>query len=394
MWGTGASATQTQGAGPASDWLRWEQAGRAPVSGDGNGFGTRYAEDFAILAGLGLTHHRMSIDWSRIEPEEGKRYAGAIEHYRDILTAAREAGIDPWVCLFHFTLPNWVAEKGGFQAEETRTNFWARHVDFVAETFGDLVAGWQPVNETNYYARIAYSGSRPPGVTDREAMAIVDVAIHLATAEAAATLRQTGLPVSSIFGYSPALGHDDEPATTKAVERFYENSWGPGLGLFRDGVLRVYGAPVVERPDLVGCFDLIGFSYYATMGYAHGQPTIYPADAPVSPLGYGIWADGLGLALDRLHAEIPGVPLLIAEYGIGTQDDAVRAAYIARGLEMTTAALGRGIDVRGFFHWTAVDNYEWLHGYDVSFGIIDGDRVIRPSARVLQAAAADTPPGS
>ena len=82
--------------------------------------------------------------------------------------------------------------------------------------------------------------------------------------------------------------------------------------------------------------------------------------------------------------ELPGTPLLVAEYGIGTDDDAERAAYLARGLEVAHDAIARGIDVRGFFHWTAVDNYEWLHGYDVAFGIIDRDRNVRPSALVLQ----------
>ncbi|MBV8691245.1 MAG: family 1 glycosylhydrolase, partial [Actinobacteria bacterium] len=82
--------------------------------------------------------------------------------------------------------------------------------------------------------------------------------------------------------------------------------------------------------------------------------------------------------------EVPNTPLLVAEYGIGTQDDEVRAEYLRRGLEETASALARGIDVRGFFHWTAVDNYEWLHGYDVSFGIIDRDRTVRASAEVLR----------
>ena len=114
---------------------------------------------------------------------------------------------------------------------------------------------------------------------------------------------------------------------------------------------------------------------------------VHPDGAPVSPLGYGIWADGLGLVLDRLHDAVPGTPLLVAEYGVGTDDDAERAAYLERGLEVLAGALARGIDVRGLFHWTAVDNYEWVHGYDVAFGIIDRDRTVRPSARVLQRAA-------
>jgi beta-glucosidase len=104
----------------------------------------------------------------------------------------------------------------------------------------------------------------------------------------------------------------------------------------------------------------------------------------VSPLGYGVWADGLELVLEKLHAELPGMPLLVAEYGIGTDDDAQRAAYIERGVEIVHDAIARGIDVRGFFHWTGVDNYEWLHGYDVAFGLIDRDRTVRPSAEVLR----------
>ncbi len=120
------------------------------------------------------------------------------------------------------------------------------------------------------------------------------------------------------------------------------------------------------------------------MGVRQGALVPYPPDAPVSPLGYGIWADDLGDVLDRLHAMVPGTPRLVAEYGIGTGDDGQRAAYLERGLQVASDAIARGIDVRGLFHWTAVDNYEWLHGYDVQFGIIDRDRHIRPSARVLQ----------
>jgi beta-glucosidase len=110
----------------------------------------------------------------------------------------------------------------------------------------------------------------------------------------------------------------------------------------------------------------------------------------VSPLGYGIWADGVGEVLDRLHRELPETPLLVAEFGIGTDDDDERAAYLTRGLDVVHDAIGRGVDVRGFFHWTAVDNYEWIFGYDVAFGILDRDRNIKPSAAVLSRQALGT----
>jgi beta-glucosidase len=384
MWGTGASATQCEGASPASDWWDWERAGHAPLSGDGNGFAVRYAEDFRLLASLGLRHHRLTIDWARVEPEQGRHDAAAVAHYRDMLSAAIEADIEPWICLHHFTLPRWFADAGGFLAERNRFEFWTRHVEFIAETFGDLARGWQPVNETNYYALAAYRGRGwPPGHDDAAEAAQVSRAMQLATAEAAARLRQTGAPVASIFGLSAIEALDDSPRTTRLADLLNEN-WRAGLELFRDGVLRVPGLDVTERPDLAGSFDLIGFSFYSTIGIRQGRMVPYPPDAPVSPLGYGIRADGMGQVLDRLNQMLPGTPLLVAEYGIGTNDDSQRAAYLARGLQVTSDAIARGIDVRGFFHWTAVDNYEWLHGFDVQFGIIDRDRNIRPSARVLQ----------
>lgn len=391
MWGTGASSTQCEGAAPASDWLAWEAGGHAPPSGDGNGFGSRYREDFALLARLGLAHHRLSVEWARLEPEPGRHDDAAVAHYRDVLAAAREAGVSPWVCLHHFTLPRWVAALGAFTSPETRTTFWRRHVDFVAETFGDLVAGWQPVNEPNYYPHGAYGGDGlPPGHRDRTQRALVNEEIQLATAEAAVRLRQTGRPVSSVLALTCFVPLDDEPETAATVERYYATAWTPTLGLFRDGVLRVPGRQPVERADLAAAFDLIGFSYYSNTGVRAGRPVAYPADAPRSALGYGIDASGVGAVIDRLHAEVPAAPLLVAEFGVGTDDDDLRAAYLADGLQAVHEAIGRGVDVRGLFHWTAVDNYEWLHGFDVRFGLIDADRTIKPSAAVLAAEAGGT----
>jgi len=237
----------------------------------------------------------------------------------------------------------------------------------------------------NFYAQLSYRGGGfPPGHDDRAEFAAVSEAIHLATFEAAARVRQTGAPVSSIFALTGLVALDDEAATADRLEQMRSTYYRPGVDLFRDGVLRVPGRAPVERPDLAGCFDLIGFSYYLTLGVRAGRPVLHPDGAPISPLGYAIWADGLGLVLDDLHADLPGVPILIAEYGVGTDDDGLRARYLERGLEITQAALARGVDVRGFFHWTAVDNYEWMHGYDVPFGILDRDRNARPSAEVLR----------
>jgi len=301
-----------------------------------------------------------------------------------VLHAALDAGVQPWLTLLHFTLPAWFLDAGGFVDDRARAGAWARHVDFVADTFGDLARGWQPVNEVNYYARAAYGAlGWPPGHDDAAERATVHEAMHLASAEAAVRLRGGGAPVASIFGLSPPIAVDDDPATLALVDAIEDELWHPGVVLQREGALRVRGREPVERPDLAGAYDLVGFSYYAALGVAGGGMQPHPPGAPVSPLGYGIWADGVGVVLDRLHERLPGQPLLVAEYGIGTDDDEQRAEYLSRGLRVVHDRIERGVDVRGFFHWTAVDNYEWLHGFDVAFGLIDRDRNVRPSAEVL-----------
>ncbi len=167
-----------------------------PSAATGNGFGERYAEDFELYAQYGLTHHRLSIEWARIEPEEGRRDDAAIEHYLEVLTAARAAGIAPWVCLHHFTLPGWFTEigEGGFVDDRARSYYWARHVAFCAETFGDLVFGWKPINEPG-----AFAGIYPHGQKRFDMLG----AILLAQRDAWRELRGGGKPVATIHNLSP-----------------------------------------------------------------------------------------------------------------------------------------------------------------------------------------------
>jgi beta-glucosidase len=386
IWGTAASSTQCEGAAPASDWIEWERAGRAPCSGEGNGFATRYREDFALYADAGLRHHRLSLEWARLEPEAGRHDAAEVARYRAILSAARELGIEPWVCLHHFTLPRWFAAQGGFRSAECRRGAWRRHVAFVAETFGDLVGGWKPVNEPVAYAAAGWLGNGfPPGENGFEAFGAVLENVLLASFEAAGLLRQTGAPVASIFNLSGVHGVGAGAEPVAAV--FDAALWGSWLGVVREGVLRVAGREPVACSELAGVFDLVGFSYYSALGVrADGTLVPYPEGAPVSPLGYGIWPQGLREVLDRLHAELPGRPLLVCELGLGTGADEERCRYLSEGLEIVRGALADGVDLRGLFHWTGVDNYEWLHGYDVSFGCIDGDRRPRGSHELLATA--------
>ncbi len=403
MWGTASSSTQIEGAAPRSDWAAWEAAGRAPRSGDGNGFATRYAEDFRQWAGLGLTHHRLSLEWARLEPRPGVHDPGAVEHYREVLRAARDAGVDVWVCLHHFTLPGWFADdEGGFTDARARGYFWPRHVDWVAETFGDLVSGWKPVNEPVAYAFGGWmAGEIPPGRSDFPAFAEALEATLLANHEAWRLLRSGDQPTCTVVNLSPVYpawpsGDERERAPAESNARLFDDViWSSWMRALRDGVLAVPGRPEREVEDMAGSFDLIGFSYYNALAvHADLSTGPYPADARVGPLGYAPWAEGLGEVLRRLHEELPRRPLVVAECGLGTpaaaDDDEWRATYLDECLAVTREAVADGVDVRGFFHWTAVDNYEWTHGYDVAFGLVGRDRTPKGSAEVARRWATGT----
>jgi beta-glucosidase len=380
-WGTAASSTQADGAAPASDWFALERRGTMPPSGDGNGFAQRFADDFALYAQHGLTHHRLSIEWARIEPSEGRRDSAAIEHVLEVLTAARAAGVSPWVCLHHFTLPGWFTEygDGGFVDDRARSYYWARHVAFCAETFGDLVFGWKPINEPS-----AYAGIYPHGKKRFDMLG----ATLLAQRDAWRELRGGGKPVATVHNLSPVFTVADTIPADSMQARLDAMIWDVWMRADRDGVLELPGRAAREVPDLQEACDLVGFSYYSATGVdAEGARVPYPASARVGPMGYAPWSEGLALVLHRLHDELPGRPVLICEHGVGTDDDEWRCDVLRESLTLVVRALDDGIDVRGFFHWTGVDNYEWDHGFDVQFGCFSRDREPRGSAELLSSYA-------
>jgi beta-glucosidase len=386
-WGTAASSTQAEGAAPASDWYALEQAGRAPPTGTGNDFGTRYAEDFEMYAEYGLRNHRLSIEWARIEPEEGRRDDAAIEHYREVLTAARTAGVNPWVCLHHFTLPGWFTEvgEGGFVDERARSYFWPRHVAFCAETFGDLVYGWKPINEPAAYSAIYRTGGRSPASLDWGKVFDTLGGVLLAQRDAWRELRGGGQPVATIHNLSPVFPVGQTVQTTNVVRALDEVIWNVWTRADRDGVLELPGRMSREIPDLQEACDLVGFSYYSAIGIDNeGRQTPYPANARVGSMGYAPWSEGLGIVLRKLHDDLPGRPLLICEHGVGTDDDEFRCDILRESLSIVSDAIDDGVDVRGFFHWTGVDNYEWNRGFDVQFGAFTRDREPRGSAELLR----------
>lgn len=380
---------------PCSDTARWEAAGRLPPSGEGNGFARRFAEDFDLMADLGLTRFRTSLEWARLEPLEGLHDTAAVEHALEVLTAARTAGLAPWVCIHHRSTPGWFTDDlGGFTDERARTYHWARHVDWLAETFGHLVDGWFGISQPVNLASLGwYTGEMPPGASDPTAFIRVLESVYLANHTAWRLLRGGDAPVATVMNLHPfgpavrAGASDAELAAATAVATAYDEVvWDSWIRPLRDGVLALPGRAPIEVPDMAGAFDLIGFSYYSGVGADADSRTnrAWPGGRPLDQFGRALWPEGMGIVLRRLAAELPGRPLVVAETGVATTNDELRAAVLDATFAEVASAVDDGADVRGVFLWSPIDAWEWERGFEVTFGVADDDRTLRPSAELVR----------
>jgi beta-glucosidase/6-phospho-beta-glucosidase/beta-galactosidase len=219
-WGTAAAATQCEGAAPRSDWAGWEAEGRAPASLDGNGFRTRYADDFALLAEHGVRHHRLTVEWARLAPHPERWDTDEVAHLRRVLAAAAASGIDVWACLLHGTAPGWFTDDQRGWLDDKAELVWARHVDRVAEAIGDLVAGWVPIHEPELAATLGYGdGTFPPGRHDHDDHRSARAALLAAETEAARLLRSGPAPVAVTARPGDPHEHDDLLVVSAPVAR-------------------------------------------------------------------------------------------------------------------------------------------------------------------------------
>ncbi len=389
-FGVGASATAAEGTAPGTDLARWEHEGRSTPTGSGAGFATSYLDDLAQLAGHGLRHLRLTLEWARMEPAAGHHDAEAVEHLRLVLQAAREAGVAVWGCLHDGTLPGWFAhDERGFTDARSRGYFWARHVEYVGETFGDLVHGWVPVFEPSRWAYRGWiDGSRPPGTKDdAEAFAASLEAIHLASVSAALRLRQDGQPVASaqwLVPLFPARPDPDSPPTIEAQAMtpvVDEALWGCWRRMLVEDTLVVPGRPPVAVPGARGAFDVLGLTYrHAVAVRGDGVLLPYPQTLATGPDGQVPWVEGLGLSLHHAAETLPEIPLAVVGFGLRTANEDQRAQYLCDGLAVAQEAIDGGIDLRGFWWNTPIDPLTHEQGGP---GLFAADRVARPAASLL-----------
>lgn len=366
LWGSATAAHQVEGGNVNNDWWDWEHdpaSGCVEPSGDAIDQRNRYAEDFALLASLGQNAHRISLEWSRIEPTEGKFSKAELAHYRRVITSLHDNGLTPFVTLQHFTLPRWFAQRGGWLGDGAVETF-ARYATRVAEELGDLMPWVGTINEPQILALCCYmSGSFPPGHKSNEE-GIQATQVFLEANRAAYSAFKTVRPEAQV---GPCLQmppvHPSDPANEDDVNLTKFFHW-----LVSDAYL--------DDLRKGGGADFVGLQYYtkAAISAASASP-LAPADptkVETTLMGWAVTPEGFGEALR--NAATAGLPVVVTENGIATSDDEQRMRYLRSHLAELAGAIDAGVDVRGYFHWSAFDNFEWAHGYRPTFGLIAVDR--------------------
>lgn len=385
FWGVTTSSLQAEGVAPSADWSRWERDGRVPRSGDGNGLATNHPDDFGILASIGLTHVRLTIEWARLEPEPGRLDNDAFDRYLDLLSSAARSGLRVIATLLHTTSPGWFADDTpGFREASMRELAWARHVDRCAERFDHLVDIWVPIDDPVGWALRGFGlGSRPPGRRDPEAMAWAVEGALLANHVAWELLRSGSTPVMGVFGAPTIFRHGPESRTEQ--QRWHDLIFGTWMSAVRDGELVVPGLTPRRRPDLAGAFDLIGITHDHPIAIDHaGGVHPYPADGRRSDTGFTPIVNELGELLAYLGAELPGRRLVVAGHGVATTDDDWRQQVLQDTHELMVGLVADGAPIDGYLHDTGIDGYEGPYGFSTQRGLVGRNRELKESGRWLQ----------
>jgi beta-glucosidase len=388
LWGTASAAHQVEGDNRNSDWWEFEQQLGKIAGGDTSAIACdhyhRYREDFALLREMNQNAHRLSIEWSRIEPSQGEFDSRQIRHYRDVLGELREQGIQPMVTLHHFTSPLWFTRKGGWEAAGSAHGFMP-FVNRVIEELGDLISIWCTINEPNIYAANGWIVGEFPPARHGDVAALYRVTNNMRRGHELAYSAIKRRWPDALVGLShhkflmlPASKKRRDRLAAQAAQLVLDQ-WPVAPGQLR----KVTHAPC----------DYIGIAHYWGVMCAFdprrpGEQFIRRFNVPgvpVTDMGWSADPAWMRLVLNELRGL--GKPVYITENGLASNDDEWRQRYLKEVLSNVLLAIDDGVDVRGYFHWTNMDNFEWARGYSTRFGLIDVDRktlerTIKPSGRL------------
>ena len=405
LWGVSTAAHQVEG-GNENQWTDWEKAGRIR-SGDCCGRACDWWNstevDFDLAQSLGINALRFSVEWSRIEPQKNSFNDAALDRYREILKSLHQRGIQPSVCLHHFSNPRWFEQAGAFLNPEAPKLF-ERFTRRVVQALGDLCQLWLTFNEPNVYSTLGYvTGEFPPGQVGKIANAM-RVMSSMARANA--------LAYQAI--------HELQPRTQVGWAQHYVvfkparsglDSFVAGIQslIFNEGFLQLMEYGKFNFPfSLVdgdtsaakGTYDFVGLNVYNRFNVAFDLKSAFqlfgrvfvPPDVPQGDSGvekpYGeAYPAAIRDAVERVARFRK--PIYITENGIPDAQDRLRPWLIVNALKETHSLIREGHDIRGYFHWTLTDNFEWAEGWKLRFGLIELDldtqkRTVRNSGRLYK----------
>lgn len=404
LWGTTTAAHQVEGGNTHNDWWRWEQQEGHIKNGASSevacGWWQNTEADLDRMAEMGQNTHRLSLEWSRIEPREGQWEEAAIERYRELLTGLRERGIEPLVTLHHFSNPQWFVDQGGWENKELALSRFRRYVEKAVSALGDLADLWCTFNEPNNYVLMGWLWGRwPPGKFDfGRAMGVLRTLLqtHAAVYHLIHELRpEARVGLSSHFViFDPANSRSllDRRAARWQDTMFNQTT----LMALSQGRLPLRTRRLLIR-GVKGTFDWLGINYYYRRRVAFDvrqtnalfSRLVVPegADAPVPGMGE-TYARGLSRLARRLATL--GKPIYITENGVHDLTDERRPHFILTHLHQLWHAIQVNSPVRGYFYHTLVDSFEWDYGYSLRFGLIKldpktGERTMRRSGELYSA---------
>jgi len=406
LWGTATAAHQVEGSNTNNNWWKWEQEGHThdPSNLACDWWGGRWREDFDRAADMGQNAHRLSVEWSRIQPTPDRWDEEALERYRSMLRGLRERGMTAMVTLHHFTDPLWLAEVGGWETEQVVPLF-EKYVRKTVEALKEYTSLWCTINEPNIYALEGYAeGIFPPGKSDLKLALRVEAnlvrghaaayrAIHSIQTEARVGYAAHYRPMVPRFAWFP-LDVLERYLHSTTINLAFPSAIGGGVMRTPLGNTKI--------PEAKGTQDYLGLNYYS-------QDTVaFDLRKPQELFGHRYYPPGSDLAESGMNVNVPEgfyralqwanqfkVPILVTENGIEDAKDTIRPRYLAGHIHQMWHAVNFNWPVKGYFFWTLVDNFEWERGWTQRFGLWELDvesqaRRKRPSADLYAAICRET----
>ena len=404
LWGSATASHQVEGNNQNNNWFRWEnEPGKihnGEKSGEASGWwGGKWKEDLARAAETGQNAHRLSIEWSRVQPKPDRWDETTIERYRAMVRRLVQLKMTPMITLHHFTDPIWFTDMGGWENEKSPQLFEA-FVRKIVEALKEFVTLWVTINEPNVYTGDGYiAGVFPPGRSDIKAAVTVYANLVRAHARAYRAIHtiQKDTKVGIAMNHVPM--HPMRPwfPPDHWMSNFISWNWNDAFPrALTTGVMKFLGSKI-QIPGAAGTMDYFGFNYYFVQNIAFSPKNKemfyarreHPEGAECSPSG-DFCSTPNGMFESLKWAKSYGLPIYITENGIEDEADLLRPRYLLEHIHQVWRGTNFNWQVKGYFHWTLVDNFEWAAGWSQRFGLWGLDintqeRTKRRSAEIYEA---------